>query len=241
MVSFFPGASMKCIFLLSLVLPAAIGQTKLASLGGAVVDADKQEPIPAAMVRAVRSGLPPLSRHTRTGGDGAYQIDNLPAGTYSVCVQTPDDAFLDPCQWNGSPTTIVLDAGQTAAGVSFALTAGSVLDIQVRDEQKVFSQLTKDGRRPELSLGVWGPDGLYHPARLSAGPNPPGDPYNTIAYRLVVPPGAALKLQIASRDLRLGDAFGAALPGNTSQQTLQQSAADAGPRSFAFILLGVLP
>ena len=143
---------MKCIFTLSLIIPAAIGQTGTASIAGTVLDAKTQKPIPAALVMAVRSGPPPLSRNTKSGGDGAFQIQGLTAGRYSLCVQAPGDGYLDPCQWNGSPTTITLVSGQAAAEVSLRLTPASVLTIQVKDAQKILSQLTKDGRRLEVKI-----------------------------------------------------------------------------------------
>ena len=232
---------MKCIFILALVIPAAFGQTRTASIAGTVLDGKTQKPIPAALVMAVRSGLPPLSKNTKTGGDGAFQIQGLPAGEYSLCVQAPGDGYLDPCQWNGNPTTVTLASGQAAAGVTLRLTAASVLTIQVQDAQKVLSQKSKDGRRPELTLGVWGPKGLYYPAHASGSPSAGGNLYSVLAYQIAVPRDAALKFHIASRDVHLGDAAGAALPGNTSQQAFQHATGDPNPRSFAFTVLGLLP
>ncbi|MEK7404182.1 MAG: carboxypeptidase-like regulatory domain-containing protein [Acidobacteriota bacterium] len=232
---------MKSIFIISLVIPAAIGQTGTASIAGTVLDAKTQKPIPAALVMAVRSGLPPLSKNTRSGGDGAFQIQDLAPGKYALCVQAPGHGYLDPCQWNGSPTTVTLLSGQAAPGVFLRLTAASVLNIQVQDAQKVLSQKTKDGRRPDLTLGVWGPNGLYYPAHASGSPSAAGDLYSGIAYQMAVPRDIALKFRIASRDLRLGDSAGVALPGNAYEETFQHATGDPNPKSFAFILLGLLP
>ncbi len=137
-----------------------------------------------------------------------------------------------------------LVSGQAAAGISIALTPASVLNIQVRDAQKLLSQLTRDRRRPELILGVWGPRGLYYPARfagsLTTGGSVPGG-IAVYSYRLAVPRDTALKLQIASRNLRLGDADGLQLPANASQQAFQHTTGDANPKSFTFSVLGLLP
>src|SRR5205085_6395377 len=160
----------------------------------------------------------------------------LTAGKFSLCVQAPGDGYLDPCQWSGSPTAVTLVAGQGASGISLRITAASVLNIQVQDAQKILSQKTKDGRRPELTLGGWGPNGLYYPAHASGSAGhlgAAGNQQSGIAYQIAVPRDTALKFHIASRDLMLGDAAGATLPGNTSQQAFQHANGDSNPKRFA--------
>ncbi|HWQ55157.1 MAG TPA: carboxypeptidase-like regulatory domain-containing protein [Bryobacteraceae bacterium] len=229
--------------LLLLTASAAIGQTKTVSIQGTVVDAKTQKPVPAALVVASRLGTPPSAKSTKSGGDGAFQIQGLVDGKYSLCVQAGDQ-YLDPCQWNGGPTGVVLTSGQAVAGIKIALTPASVLNVQVQDAQKVLGQKTKDGRRPELTLGVWGSRGLYYPARLAGNPPAAGGlqgGITTYSYQLAVPRNTALKLYIASRDLKLGDSTGVALPANASQQTFQHATGDANPKSFTFFVLGLLP
>jgi hypothetical protein len=232
---------MKRLLLLCLVAPLAIAQTGTASIAGTVLDAKTLKPIPAALVMAVRSGPPPLTKNTRTGGDGTFQVQGLAAGKYSLCVQAQGDAYTDPCLWNGSPISVTVAAGQAAAGVGLRLAAASVVTIQVQDTQKILSQRTKDGRRPELSVGGWGPRGLYYPARASGTSASAGNIPSGIAYRIAVPRDTGLKLHIASRDLRLGDAAGVALPGNASQQAFQHAPGEFNPKSFSFTVLGFLP
>lgn len=149
------------------MVPAAFGQTETASIAGTVLDARTQKPVPAAFVLAIRCGAPPFSKTTKSGGDGAFQIQGLAAGAWSLCVQAPGNGYLDPCQWSGNPTTVTLGSGQAATGISLRITAGSVLNIQVKDAQRILSQKTRDGRRPHLMVGVWGPNGLYHPAHAA--------------------------------------------------------------------------
>ena len=85
---------MKCILIvliLSLAVPAAIGQTATAGMQGTVLDAKTQKPVSAAWVIANRVGAPPLAKHTKSGGDGAFQISGLTSGNYSICVQAEGD------------------------------------------------------------------------------------------------------------------------------------------------------
>lgn len=164
-------------------------------------------------------------------------------GAPILIVQVSGDRYLDPCQWNGNPTTVTLTAVQNATGVSLRLTAASVLSIQVQDPQNALSQKTKDGRHPDLSLGVWGPKGLYYPAHSSgSGTVTPGTQSGkTYTYRLAVPLDTALKFNISSHDLKLGDANGVSLPANATQQAFQHATGDPNPKSFAFTVLGFLP
>src|SRR5438552_3769316 len=106
---------MKHIAILLLSLAAAIGQTGTGTISGNVVD-QSQKAVRLAVVTAIRNGLPPFSKSTKSSVDGAFQFQGLLPGAYSLCIQTPDDLYLDPCQWDGTPTTITLASGQAAAG-----------------------------------------------------------------------------------------------------------------------------
>jgi hypothetical protein len=46
-------------------------------------------------------------------------------------------------------------------------------------------------------------------------------------------------MRVAGGDLRLGDAAEAALPGNEKRETFQHATGVAGPRKFAFKVLGL--
>jgi hypothetical protein len=235
---------MRYLFISLLSLSIAVGQTptSTASISGMVLDAATQKPIPVAIIMAIQTGLSPISRNTRSGADGGFRIDGLPAGNYSLCAQVPGDRYLDPCQWNASPVAVSLVSGQVAAGASLRLTASSIVTIQVQDGQKSLSQNTKDGRRPDLTLGVWGPNGLYYPAHVvRGGGTGPQSLVNSYNYQIAVPRDTALKIYIASKDVKLGDASGTSLAGNASQQSFLHATGDANPKSFVFTVLGLAP
>ena len=235
---------MKYVVIALLALTAAMGQTGVGSIQGTIVDAKTLKPVPASLVIASRAGGAPFTRNTKSGADGAYQIQGLTPGNYLVCVQVSGDQYLNPCEWNGSPGAVTLGSGQAATGIKIALTPASVLKVQVNDAQKALSQVTKDGRRPDLNVGVWGPRGIYYPARAVSSPTGTAGPEASIptySYRLPVPRDTALNFYIASHDLKLGDANGAALPANASQQAFQHATGDSNPKSFTFTVLGKLP
>jgi hypothetical protein len=236
---------MKYIFIaLLLAAPVAIGQTGTAAIAGAILDAKTQKPVPAALITAVSSLLPSLSKHSKSGGDGAFLIQGLVAGNYVLCVQAPGDQYLDPCQWNGSPVSVTLTSGNIASGILVNLTAAAVVHIQIQDTQRELNRTTADGRRPGLTLGVWGPKGLFYPARAVSVPATGAKlagASTTYTYRLAVPHDTPLNLAVASRDLKLGDDKGAALPANASRQAFQHASGDPSPKSFTFAVQGRLP
>lgn len=228
------------VLLAAIAARAQTGTTGAASISGTVIDGTTLKPIPAALVIASRAGAPPFTRNTRSGGDGAYRIQGLTPGNYTLCVQASGDQYLNPCEWNGIPAGVALASGQGATGIRIALAPASLLSVQVKDAQRALSAATRDCRRPELRIGVWGPRGLYYPAR-AVGAADVRAGVTTYSYQLAVPRDVALNFSIASRDVRLGDATGVALPANASQQAFRHASGDANPKSFSFTVLGKLP
>jgi hypothetical protein len=221
--------------------PAALGQPAAGTIAGTLLDASTRKPVPVAWVTAIRDGVPSLSRTTKSGAGGEFKIDGLPAGRFTLCVQAPEADYLDPCQWSGSPAAVTLTAGQTVSGISVALTAAVPFFVNVEDGQKTLELKTKDGRQPHVSVGVWGPNGLYYPARALPRPGGPEKGPIRIPYKIGLPRGIALRLDVSSGDLKLGDAGGKPLAGNASRETVQYSAADSSPKKVTITVLGLLP
>ncbi len=100
---------MRWIPILFLAVPAAIGQTETASINGTVLEAKTQKPVPVALVIAVSNGLPPFSMNTKSGADGAFQIQGLPAAVI-LSAYRRQARISDPCHgWHP-------DDGQLVSG-----------------------------------------------------------------------------------------------------------------------------
>jgi len=214
------------------------------SISGTISEAKSKIPIPRALLVASRVGPEPLTRRARSGGDGEYQLRDLAPGNYWVCVQAPSGQHLDSCDWGGSPVGIVVGPGGATAGIDISLAVASVLDIQLADPQGALRQLTKDGRRPELLVGVWGPGGLYYPAHVAAEGLPEGSArvqVETHRYQLKVPRDTQLTFQISSRDLRFGDATGMPLSESAGRDAFRHGTGEASPKKFSFTVLGKVP
>ena len=214
------------------------------SIAGTITDAKSKKPITSALVSASRVGSSPFVVQTKSGGDGAYQLQRLEPGSYLVCVQASGNQYLNSCEWDGAAAGIVIGSVQSAVGINIALAPASVLNVQLADPRGALRQLTRDGRRPELNIGVWGPRGMYYPAReaneLLATPGA-RDSVSTYKYQVAVPHDTGLRFQIVSRDLKIGDANGLALTEEAKRPNFQHSTGDAAPKSFSFTVLEKLP
>jgi len=197
------------------------------SIAGATADSVTGKPLAGVFVTAVRSGLPPLARHAASDITGVYLLPDLPSGTYTVCAHYPGEGYLDPCAWNSIPQTINLAAGQALAQKTIKLTPGSVLQVRVNDPGALLSAGAAD-----LALGVRGSKSIFYPAHVAATDS------GGASYQLTIPLDTLVSLQISSGHLKLGDAGGTALPGNTLLQKFQHKTGDANPQAFTFSVIG---
>lgn len=161
-------------------VPVALTATVAA---GEVADLGPVDLTPAAVVRgAVASRLPgvPASAATvlvsRDGTAvtsavpdeaGAFEVPDLPPGTYSLrAVAASDRAF-------GTAQTVTVAAGQTLAGVELSLLAGAVIAGMVRDAVTGAPVADVDvrvvGTGGEVGAGRTGPDGRYAVPGLDLG------------------------------------------------------------------------
>lgn len=220
---------------LVLLLLSSTLSAQSVTVQGTVTDS-KGKALKGAFVTAVRSGLPPASQVASTANDGSFKIQGLPAGTYSLCVQIPGDGYLDPCQWGGTAVKLTLTAGQASSGNTLKIADASIVKIRIDDPGKALAQKTKDGRNPHLLIGVWPSNGLFQPAHL-ASTDAAG-----AQYQLSIPLDAALKLQVASRDLKLADSNGIAVAAvNGDQQPFQHNTGEPNPKSFKYTITGLVP
>lgn len=228
------------VMLVPLAFPALAGEGAIA---GKVLDATSRKPVPAAVVTALMPGWPPAAATTRTGAGGAFLLPALAPGRYAICVQA-GDLYLNPCQWEQPAAAFSLESGQTIDAAAIYLAPASVVTIDLLDRQDSSNHVLEAGRPAPINLGVWGPRGLYHPAR-PAGRATLGGAFlplrNVYRYQIGVPCDVDLILEASSAGANLGDAAGQALPANSSRLPFRQSSRDTTPRTFTFTLLPLQP
>src|SRR5436305_994998 len=102
-------------------------QAPVTSIQGTVTDAITNKPIAKAFISATRTVLPPLRQTVQSGADGSFSIVGLPAATYTLCVQTAGDGYLDPCIWTPPAPSVTLSTGEFSSGHVLRIQPGSIL------------------------------------------------------------------------------------------------------------------
>lgn len=91
--------------------------------------------------RLARLFPPTVSGATSTASDGTFSALNLPADTYTVCVDPPSGSqFLPSCGgWSFTPA-ITLANGENRTGLQILLLTGSLVVLTVHDPLNALSQ-----------------------------------------------------------------------------------------------------
>lgn len=223
-------------------LAQSVTSTGTGAIAGSVNDGSTHAGLSSIVVTAMRSGLPPFSQTTTSDSKGAFQLQGLPTGTYTLCAQAPAGGYLNPCGSAAVPLQVKLTAGQISGGNVVNMRPGSVLHIRVQDPQQLvtatINPTTGSAKPPDLVVGVWGPGSpgtQFYPARISATDSA------GIDYQVTIPLDTKLAVHISSKHFKLANSGGSALNGNFEQANFQHVTGDANPKSFTYSVAGVLP
>jgi hypothetical protein len=140
-----------------------------------------------------------------TGKDGSFRLTGLPGGSYRLCIFSPKDEVLDPCEWSAPPPLVQVAAGGAASGVSLVAARGVTLKIRIDDFSSAAPTRQKPRNDAYLQPGVRSADGAVHNCRLVASDRVGH------SYEVVVPPGADLQFHADAYNLQVSDQFGAAV------------------------------
>jgi hypothetical protein len=193
---------------------AGVAQAQTGSINGTVKD-DSGAPVPAAVVTAAmktiapsasmpsgRPGFLPFTPKAPSDSTGAFEIDGVVAGTYTMCVWVPEAAFLDPCLWNSKPVVVSVGSGATVGNVAVVAAKGVFVSIRVQD---VSGLLTANPAKDDLRIGTVSSGSPFIPALVTERDGQG----KTVA--VVAPPGTPLSISVASTAFALTDSNGNAL------------------------------
>jgi len=187
-------------WLLAFTLLCSAPGLQAASIAGVVRDAER-EPVPNASIYAVNLTENSTARESKTkvllattDFDGQFAFDELPAGTYRICVDKPHMLLLNPCEWGTPPEVVLVDA-QSAERIVIPVAYGKAVRVRLDDPEDALavSAAAKQGD-PLVGLAVLDAGGTLHDLRPQAKGRKGKE------YEIVVPADTALQLVVNSRN-----------------------------------------
>jgi hypothetical protein len=170
-------------------------------VGALVMASLRSSPAPLTLVPGRPPFFMPVMANAAAGPKGEFQIDGLLVGTYAVCVENPERAFLNPCLWTDKPVTVDLAAGAAVSGVSVVAPKGVIVTVRVQDSQGL---LAANPANDDVRIGTYHGKSPFIPARVSSR-NATGK-----TMSLAVPGGQSMIVAVSSTTFALADNTGKA-------------------------------
>ena len=227
-------------FLAAIPAPA---QNATAQLTGVIVD-ENARPLPGAHVLYTRvpqvvqaadgkwhdaPGDTPFSSQAASDSTGKYQIPQLPAGDYNLCMYAT--GYLATCEWAGWQRATVT-ASQTLDRGTLQLAKAATVTIRINDPHRLLGSANQVSA--PLAAGVRELSGRFHPAREIATDS------TGHTLQVSVPYATSLNLWLHSWRFLLTDSTGAAINHLGAQFPFQVAANGVAP-SFTFNITGEAP
>lgn len=144
-------------------------------------------------------GASAFDRMLASKADGTFSIASIPAGTYEICVDSPQELVVDPCVWSKAPQ-IMLKATDSVTGFKVVVARGHMT--QIRVNSTVLPDPKGGPLGNSLQMTVSAPGSKIHSFRLlssdAAGQN----------HFVVMPFGKPATVVVSSGDFAVKDSSG---------------------------------
>ena len=164
-------------------------------------------PVANARVQVLRATAPPFNVEVKTGDDGSFDAEGLPAGTYRICPDPPSGQHLSPCLWHDPSAIVTVQDGQVVDGTTIVMKLGTTVTVVVKDPVGLLQKKhVKTDPMQMLFVAVKGPKKIPYP--LAAGVQQG----SRTVYQMTVPFDTALKLIVLPIGLAATNDSGNAIP-----------------------------
>ena len=216
---------------LMMLYPASAQDARRYTVIQGFVTADRPMVITRSIVTATRlDGKSPESFTVPASGSGFYRFEGLTPGQYRLCAQSQDGVFVDPCDWGGAPV-VALNAGDRLPSVPILVQRARLLKVFVANAG-VFIERVAASAKADLVVGVRA-DSSPRQFRPALHVGTAADAYE---YRVAVPIGVQVTLEVKSKQLRLQDSIGR--DANAASRKVQALDKDAAPFEARFTVAG---
>jgi hypothetical protein len=140
-----------------------------------------------------------------TGADGAFEIDGLPPGPATLCVEARQSEALDPCIWDNKQTVQAVPASGTASGIAVTARRGVTVVIRVNDPE---SLMISDPTGVDIRISTHHGGFSFIPARTIVKDR------NGKTFALVVPANGSVEIKPTTGKFTLVDGKGNGVNGN---------------------------
>lgn len=188
--------------------------------------------VPVNKVNPALTVTGPTLAYATTAADGSFALDQLPAGTYTLCAQAAAALQIDPCHWSGTPPKITLNAGQNVTGYNFNLVKGQALQVRLDDKGALIASAAGAFGNPHVLVGILTAEGQFYPVTLTGVDSAGRD------HSIVVPVNTTLRLTVASQSLKLTDSTGTALNPAGHVVPFRIDSEVSNPQPYLFHIVG---
>ncbi len=146
-------------------------------------------------------GEPAASGPITTGSDGSFNASGLPAGSYSLCLDSPPPLYVDHCSWGLAGAFFTIVAGSNTILKPVTITAGVRIHFLISDPQGVLPVAIQ--LEPIAHIGVVTTRGMYRSATLASRTG------NVVELVVAIPHTVAASTSLFSRTLKFTQPTGA--------------------------------
>jgi hypothetical protein len=149
--------------------------------------------------------ITPFAASTPARPDGTFAFTGLDPGIYRLCAQLTGKAWLNPCEWGHSNTTVILTSEQIRQGIVLTMKKAATVPIRLDDPQGLLAG-KKHTPGADVLIGVGNDAGMFHAVTIVS------EDAKGREHSIMIPFGVPIDVVAYSKVFQLGDNAGKSFP-----------------------------